>query len=90
MPQPHGDWAATSFRPLRHLRLPMRSKAPFIHTAPAGTKRISFTHEDSVWITVHENPTEERDTDELERMLVADSEEEYEAFLATENRQCLS
>lgn len=68
----------------------IRIKAPFIHTAPPGTKRISFTHEDSVWITVHENPTEERDTDELERMLVADSEEEYEAFLATENRQCLS
>ena len=67
----------------------VRVKAPFIHVSAPGTKRISLTHEDSIWITVHPNPTEERDIDKLEQMLVAETEDEYQAFEA-EQRRCLS
>jgi hypothetical protein len=57
----------------------VRVKAPFIHVAPAGTKRVSYTHEDSVWITVH--ATEETDIVKLEKDLIAETEKEYLDFL---------
>jgi len=63
-------------------------KAPHIHLAPPGMKRVSYTHEDSVWITVH--TTNLTDVDEIERELVCDTEEEYLAFCAQEHLQCLS
>ena len=31
----------------------------------AGTKRALYTHTDTIWTTVHANPTEERDVDKL-------------------------
>jgi hypothetical protein len=71
----------------------VRVKAPFIYVSPAGFKRASITHEDAVWITVHENPTNERDIEALERALVCETEEEYLAFCRTveaEQRPCLS
>lgn len=40
---------------------------PFI--APAGTKRVGYTHSEMVWLTVHLNPNELRDPAELEAML---------------------
>lgn len=62
-------------------------EAPHIHLSPPGIKRVSYTHEDSVWITVH--PTELTDIQEIERALVCDTEEEYLAFCA-EHPECLS
>jgi hypothetical protein len=35
-----------------------------------GIKRVGFALEDSVWITVHHNPTEERDVEKLWDLLV--------------------
>ena len=64
-------------------------KAPHIHVSPPGFKRVSYTHKDSVWITLH--PTEETDIAKLEADLVCDTEEEYQAFLVTQERmKCLS
>jgi hypothetical protein len=63
-------------------------EAPHIHLSPPGMKRVSYTHEDSVWITVH--TTNLTDVNEIERELVCDTEEEYLAFCAKENRECLS
>lgn len=40
---------------------------PFI--APAGTKRVGYTHTEVVWLTVHLNPDELRDITEIEAML---------------------
>lgn len=40
---------------------------PFI--APAGTKRVGYTHTEVVWLTVHLNPDELRDIAEIEAML---------------------
>ena len=68
-----------------------RIQAPFIHISPAGTKRISYTHADSVWITVH--ATEGTDVAQLEEALTAGSEKEYQDFLrlvAAEVPKCLS
>ncbi len=63
--------------------------APHVHMSPAGMKRISYTLEDAVWITVH--PTDKTDVAELERDLVCDTEEEYQAFLASGvSPECLS
>lgn len=57
-----------------------RITAPHVHWTPPGSKRISYTHEKSVWLTVH--ATLETDIDRLERELVAETEEEYQEFLA--------
>ena len=37
-----------------------------------GIKRAGFAHEDSIWITVHSNPTEERDPQKLWELFVQD------------------
>jgi hypothetical protein len=69
----------------------VRKPAPYGSTSPAGTKRIAYTHEDSIWITTHE--TTETDIEKLERDLTAESEQEYQEFCriaADEARKCLS
>lgn len=69
----------------------IRLCAPHVHVTPAGSKRISYTHEDSVWITVH--ATTETDVAKLECDLVAESEEEYADFcrlIEAEAKPCLS
>jgi len=38
--------------------------------APPGTKRFGYTHEDTVWTTVHPNPDNITDIDELERRMI--------------------
>lgn len=57
----------------------IRVKAPFIHVSPAGTKRVSYTHEDSIWVTIH--ATNETNIEKLEKELVAETEREYRDFL---------
>jgi len=46
----------------------MRVKAPFHMVTPVGTKRVIYTHDDTAWITIHANPDNIRDIDELERI----------------------
>ena len=46
-------------------------KAPCTIHSPAGTKRIGKSHSEVIWVTVHANPTNERDIDKLEDMLHA-------------------
>ena len=46
-----------------------RIKAPYSGITPAGTKRILYIHEDTVWTTVH--VTKERDLDKIESEIVA-------------------
>ncbi len=63
--------------------------APYMQMTLPGFKRISLTIEDSVWITVH--LTDITSIPLLEKELVCDTEEEYQAFLAEEaKRQCHS
>jgi hypothetical protein len=45
-------------------------KAPYAFVAPAGTKRVGEALEETVWITRHLNPTNERDLLKLEAILI--------------------
>lgn len=55
-----------------------RVKAPFIVVSKAGTKRIAYTHEDSIWVTIH--GTHETDLEKIEDHFIAKSELEYLEF----------
>jgi molybdopterin-guanine dinucleotide biosynthesis protein A len=47
----------------------VRLKGPFAGITAAGTKRVIFTHEDTVWITVH--ATNETDLMRIEKEIIA-------------------
>ena len=55
--------------------------APCIIIAEPGTKRVIYSHEDSIWYTAHKNPSNIEDLDRLEREIVAVSYEEYEEYI---------
>src|SRR5262245_51133819 len=55
-----------------------RVKAPFTIVSPAGTKRVAYAHEDTVWTTIH--GTDLTDVDEIEKVFIAQDEQEYIAF----------
>ena len=57
-----------------------------VRTKP-GLKRAAQAHEDSVWVTIHQNPTNERDIDKLEDMLFADTFEGFPAVADTTDEQ---
>ena len=44
-------------------------EAPCHMISPAGTKRVVYTHTDTVWVTVH--ATESKDLDEIEEQVIA-------------------
>lgn len=52
-----------------------RVKPPFLVVSPAGTKRVAYAHEDSVWLTVH--GTEENDLEKIEQHFIAQNDAEY-------------
>lgn len=58
---------------------PKRIKAPCSMISPAGTKRIVYANEDTVWITVHLNPTNTHDLVQLEEEIIAKTYEELES-----------
>ena len=49
-----------------------RVTGPCVQISPEGTKRFGYSHEDTVWYTVHSNPTNERDVEKLENIIHAD------------------
>jgi len=63
-----------------------RIKAPRSMVSLPGTKRVLYTHEDCIWITVHANPKEIRDIEELEKMIVAEDYEELGIFLDNKDK----
>jgi hypothetical protein len=48
---------------------PVRIVAPHSGITPAGTKRVLYFHEDTIWITVH--ATEEKDLKKIEEATIA-------------------
>lgn len=52
--------------------------APMVFMSPPLVKRLLFVHTDSIWTTVHKNPTNTRDLDILEKDLMLES---YEGVL---------
>ena len=50
--------------------------APCVWVSPAGTKNISYFHEDTIWISAH--GTDEVDIDKLEEEQICSSYEEFD------------
>jgi len=44
-----------------------RIKAPCSNVAPSEMKRFGYSHEDTIWITVHPNPTNTTDIEKLDK-----------------------
>ena len=53
-----------------------RIKAPYYCVTPAGTKRIVYVHEDTVWVTVH--ITRQTDLKKIEDEIIAKDYKEIE------------
>jgi len=53
---------------------PVRVKAPYWGITKAGTKRVGYFHEDTIWITVHS--TKETDLEKIEEETIAQSYDE--------------
>lgn len=58
--------------------------------SPAGTKRALYAKTDLVWITIHHNPTNTQDPKELEKIVIADSFEEYDKFEKLQSKKIVS
>ncbi|MFA5158663.1 MAG: hypothetical protein WC451_05775 [Patescibacteria group bacterium] len=57
----------------------VRIKAPFSGITPAGTKRLIYCHEETVWITVHK--TDKTDLGEIEEEIIAKSFDELDNII---------
>jgi len=61
----------------------VRIKGPHHGITPAGTIRVIYTHEDTVWITVH--VTDETDPEKIVDQVTAKSFEEMDEILGASN-----
>lgn len=52
-----------------------------MYMGKVGEKKMGFVHEDTVWMTIHPNPTNETDPDKLKELLVFSREEERKLML---------
>ena len=52
-------------------------KGPKTMLSSAGTKRALYTHEDTVWTTVHHNPTNTHDIEEIEEFTICKDYSEF-------------
>uniref|UniRef100_A0A6M3ISN8 Cupin n=1 Tax=viral metagenome TaxID=1070528 RepID=A0A6M3ISN8_9ZZZZ len=57
-----------------------RIKGPYQGVTKVGTQRAIYAHEDTVWVTLHLNPTDTRDLAVLEDQAIAKSFEEIDAL----------
>tara|TARA_R110002072_G_scaffold19596_1_gene72547 strand:- start:1178 stop:1642 length:465 start_codon:yes stop_codon:yes gene_type:complete len=55
--------------------------APCYTKSPSGAKRIIYAHEDSIFVTIHENPNNYRDVETLEDYIVVETYKEYEEYI---------
>lgn len=60
-------------------------QAPFTFVSRPGTKRVGLAHEETVWTTLHANPDDILDIDQLEDQLVINTTPQLE-----EKTPCLS
>jgi len=56
-------------------------EAPHMWTSEPGTKRALVALEDLVWITIHHDPNGDGDTGELEKYIIAESFEAFDAHI---------
>lgn len=58
---------------------------PLSIISPPGTKRALYSLSDVIWVTCHANATNTQDLDELEKIVIAESFEEYDKYKKLEN-----
>jgi len=61
----------------------IRLQGPFSGITKAGTKRVIYTHEDTVWITVHS--TKETDLSKIEEEIIAKDFDEMDNVINVQN-----
>ena len=59
-------------------------QAPRFMISPAGTQRAVYVHEDCVWFTIHNNPENLTDLEELEELIIAKSYNEISDIITKE------
>lgn len=64
----------------------IRIKGPHFGITKAGTKRVVFFHEDTVWITVHANPDNETDLKKIEDGIIAKTYDELPEHIRKESK----
>jgi hypothetical protein len=57
-----------------------RYTAPSVIPSMPGTKRALYAHEESVWINVHHNPTNENDIEKIDDLFVVETFDQFLAF----------
>lgn len=57
-----------------------RWEGPLTMVSEPGTKRAVYAETDVYWTTIHQNPTDTQDLAELERMIIAESYEDYDRW----------
>ena len=57
-----------------------RLQGPCTMVSPAGVKRAVYVLEDTIWTTIHANPTNEKDLDKIEDFTIAKTYEELDAI----------
>lgn len=60
-------------------------KAPLSIISKAGTKRALYAISSVVWVTIHNNPTNTRDLNELEKIIIAKDYDEYAKHIDNSN-----
>lgn len=55
-------------------------EAPYYGNATAGTKRVVYALEDTVFVNIHPNPNNIKDLEKLEDIFVVSSYKEYENY----------
>ena len=60
-------------------------EAPCYVEAPAGSKRVIYAHEDSVWVNIYPNPTNTEDLDKLEEQIIVKNYKEFEEYINNKN-----
>ncbi len=58
--------------------------APRLWVSEPGIKRAVYTMEDAMWVTVHPNPTNTQDLDELENEVIAPDYKQLDSFLGAQ------
>tara|TARA_R100000700_G_C3167927_1_gene142836 strand:+ start:1422 stop:1898 length:477 start_codon:yes stop_codon:yes gene_type:complete len=55
--------------------------APCYVVATPGTKRVIYANEDSIFVNIHKNPSNNKNIEELEKQIVSASYEEYKEYI---------
>jgi quercetin dioxygenase-like cupin family protein len=62
-----------------------RYTAPAVIHATPGTKRAIYALEETIWVNIHHNPTDEKDLDKIEEIFTAPSYAAFQEYVDNKN-----